>query len=317
MKAILPALLAFAVTFALLALLLFRAAGRRTGARRLAAVAETQPQQPGAPTEHVVGRPDVIPWVTRLLSGTRMQRWLQTQIIQAGMLLRPSELLVVMALAAGVGGLAGFVFGQWTGAALGGFVLGLAPWGYLKARQARRKKGLTQQLPDALDLICASLRAGYGFVQAVGTVAREMAPPLRDEARRLADEVRLGLSLDAALQRMMERTGTHDFELMCSAVQIQTRTGGNLAEVLGNLSQVIRARIRLAGEIAALTAEGRLSAGILLALPLVFAGILSYLSPGYLRPLVLEPFGQVLLAAGAVLMALGAVLIHKMLQVDL
>ncbi|MFQ6133331.1 MAG: hypothetical protein ACE5R4_14910, partial [Armatimonadota bacterium] len=129
MKAILPALLAFAVTFALLALLLFRAAGRRTGARRLAAVAETQPQQPGAPTEHVVGRPDVIPWVTRLLSGTRMQRWLQTQIIQAGMLLRPSELLVVMALAAGVGGLAGFVFGQWTGAALGGFVLGLAPWG--------------------------------------------------------------------------------------------------------------------------------------------------------------------------------------------
>ncbi|MFQ6132021.1 MAG: type II secretion system F family protein, partial [Armatimonadota bacterium] len=198
-----------------------------------------------------------------------------------------------------------------------GFVLGLAPWGYLKARQARRKKGLTQQLPDALDLICASLRAGYGFVQAVGTVAREMAPPLRDEARRLADEVRLGLSLDAALQRMMERTGTHDFELMCSAVQIQTRTGGNLAEVLGNLSQVIRARIRLAGEIAALTAEGRLSAGILLALPLVFAGILSYLSPGYLRPLVLEPFGQVLLAAGAVLMALGAVLIHKMLQVDL
>ncbi len=317
MQAILPAVLVFAVTFAILAIALSRAAGGRSGARRLAAVTKARPQQPAAPSEPIAGRPDVIPWVTRLLSGTRMQRWLQTQIIQAGLLLRPSELLVLVGLGACVGGLGGFVFGQAVWAAPGALLLGSAPWVYIKIQQARRKKRLTQQLPDALDLMCASLRAGYGFVQALGTVANEMASPLRDEARRLVDEVRLGLSIEAALQRMIERTGTPDFELMCSAVQIQTRTGGNLAEVLGNLSEVIRARVRLAGEVAALTAEGRLSAVILLALPFAFAGILSYLSPGYLRPLLIEPLGQILLGTGSVLMGVGAVLIHRMLQLDL
>ncbi|MGD8236933.1 MAG: type II secretion system F family protein [Armatimonadota bacterium] len=318
MSPILLALAAFLAAFGTVALVLVWAPSTRPQrARRLAAVADAQPAAPEAPTAQIPGRPDVIPWLTRLLSGTRIQRGLQAQIIQAGLLLRPAELLVLMGAGAAIGAVAGSVVLQLIGAAAGAVVLGISPWAYIKLRQGIRKKRLMMQLPDALDLICSSLRAGYGFVQAMSNVADQMAPPVSDEARRLADEVGLGLSLDAALQRMMERTGTHDFELICSAVQIQTRTGGNLAEVLGNLSGVIRDRIRLAGEISALTAEGRLSGGILLALPFVFAGILHHLSPGYLTPLLAEPLGHILLGVGVVLMALGVIVINKLLTIDL
>lgn len=315
---LLLALVAFVATFSTVAFLLAWAPGARPQrARRLAAVVDARLAEPKMPAGHITGRPDVIPWLTRLLSETRIQRSLQAQIIQAGLLLRPAELLVLMGLGAAVGVTAGSVAFELIGAVAGAIVLGVAPWAYIKVRQGIRKKRLMLQLPDALDLICSSLRAGYGFVQAMGNVASQMTPPVSDEARRLGEEVGLGLSLDAALQRMMERTGSHDFELMCSAVQIQTRTGGNLAEVLGNLSEVIRARIQLAGEIAALTAEGRLSGSILLALPFVFAGILSYLSPGYLDPLFNESLGHILLGAGIALMAVGVIAIHKLLSIEL
>ncbi len=312
------AIVAFVATFGAVAVLLVWSPSiGPQRARALAAVIDMEPVVVDIPEGQVGARPDVIPWLTRLLSGTRIQRSLQAQIIQAGLLLRPAELLALTGLGAAVGSIAGHMLYEMIGSATGALVLGLAPWAYIKVRQGIRKKTLMLQLPDALDLICSSLRAGYGFVQAVGNVADQMRAPMRDEARRLVDEVRLGLSLDVALQRMIERTGTHDFELMCSAVQIQTRTGGNLTEVLGNLSEVIRDRIRLAGEIAALTAEGRLSAMILLALPFVFAGLLSYLSPGYLTPLFTEPLGHIILGAGAVLMAMGVVVIHKLLSIDL
>jgi tight adherence protein B len=315
---ILLALMAFAAAFSTVAFLLVWAPGARPrGARSLAAVMGGDAGAVEAPSVQISGRPDIMPWLTRLLSGTRMQRGLQAQIIQAGLLLRPAELLVLMGLGAVVGLLAGYVIYEILGAAVGVPIIGITPWSYVKVRQGIRKKKLMMQLPDALDLICSSLRSGYGFVQSMSNVATQMAPPVSDEARRLADEVALGLSLDAALQRMTERTGTHDFELMCAAVQIQTRTGGNLAELLGNLSGVIRSRIHLAGEVAALTAEGRLSGGILLALPFAFGFMLNYLSPGYLDPLFTEPLGKIILGTGVVLMAVGVFVIHKLLSIEL
>ncbi len=317
MLPVLLAICAFVVTFAVLGVLLMRAGGGTRGRlRRLATVLQPGPAGTEALAPDMAAQRDLIPWLTRWLSGTDLQRHLQAEIIRAGLLLRPAELLGLISGGVIVGAAGGFALSRLLGAAMGGLVLGIAPWVYLKLLQARRKRRLMLQLPDALDLICASVRTGYGFVQAMGTVADQMTPPIRNEARRLVDEVGLGLPLDVALQRMMERTDQHDVEILCSAVQIQTRTGGNLAEVLSNLSGVIRGRIQLAGEIAALTAEGRLSAFVLLGLPFAMAAALSYMSPGWLRPLFADGLGRLMLGGGAVAVVTGIIWMRKLLTVD-
>jgi tight adherence protein B len=262
-------------------------------------------------------RPDPIPTLSRVLSRTPLQRRIQLAIIRAGLLLRPSELLTVSLLGAVLGLSLGFVLRGLTGAALGVLVLSLAPWLVIAARQQSRRQALVQQLSDALDLICSGLRAGHGFSEALKAVSEQMTPPFADEARRVVDELGLGLSLDQALDRMIVRTNQPDVELMCTAVQIQNRTGGNLAEVLQTIATVIRQRTQLRGEVAALTAEGRFTALILLLLPWALALTMGRLSPGWLDPLFSDIMGNLILAGGVVAYVGGAYTLHKMLQVDI
>lgn len=262
-------------------------------------------------------RPDPIPTLSRVLSRTPLQRRIQLAIIRAGLLLRPSELLTISLLGAVLGVSLGFVVRGLPGAALGVLALSLAPWLVIAARQQSRRQALVQQLSDALDLICSGLRAGHGFSEALKTVSEQIAPPFADEARRVVDELGLGLSLDQALDRMIVRTNQPDVELMCTAVQIQTRTGGNLAEVLQTIAGVIRQRTRLRGEVAALTAEGRFTALILLLLPWAMALAMGHLSPGWLEPLFSDIIGNVILGGGVLAYVGGAYTLHKMLQVDI
>jgi tight adherence protein B len=262
-------------------------------------------------------RPDPIPTLSRVLSRTPLQRRIQLAIIRAGLLLRPSELLTITFSGAILGAAIGFVLRDSLGAALGLLALSLAPWVSIAVRQGNRKKALVAQLSDALDLICSGLRAGHGFSEALKTVSEQMSPPFAEEARRVVDELGLGLSLEQALDRMIVRTDQPDVELMCTAVQIQIRTGGNLAEVLQTIAQVIRERTRLRGEVAALTAEGRFTALILLVLPWGLALAMSQMSPGWLQPLFKDIMGNLILGAGIVAYVGGAYVLHKMLQIDL
>lgn len=262
-------------------------------------------------------RPDVMPALTRLLSRARLDRSMQVDIVRAGLLLRPSELIVMSLAAAAVGALVGYLVVGALGLLVGGAALGAAPWAMVVMRKGARSRALMLQLPDALDLICSSLRAGHGVSQALKTAAEQSPPPFSQEAARLVAELGLGFSLHQALARMVERTDQSDVELMCTAVQIQTRTGGNLAEVLANIAAVIRERIELHGEVRALTAEGRLSGLILTLLPPIMAVVLSIRKPGWLNPLVTDPIGRGILTLGVILLLLGILATNRMLKVDI
>jgi tight adherence protein B len=187
----------------------------------------------------------------------------------------------------------------------------------MKSKQGKRQQRISAQIPDTLDLLSSSLRSGHSFLRGRQVVCTQMGPPITEELERVVDEVRLGQSLDLALTHVLDRTGNYDLELIISAVQTQLSIGGNLAEILDNISGMIRERVRLAGEIAAATAEGRFSAFILGGMPFALALLINVVSPGYMAPLFGSPFGLMLLGAAGGMMLMGILVIKKMLDIDL
>jgi tight adherence protein B len=191
------------------------------------------------------------------------------------------------------------------------------PYAYMTNKQGQRQRRISTQIPDTLDLLASSLRSGHSFLRGLQVVCTQMSPPITEEMERVVDEVRLGQSLEIALDHVLERTGNYDLELIISAVQTQLSIGGNLAEILDNISGMIRERVRLAGEIAAATAEGRFSALILGSMPFALALLINVVSPGYLSPLFQSNFGLMLLGAAGGMMLTGILIIKKMLNIDL
>ncbi len=183
-------------------------------------------------------------------------------------------------------------------------------------RKGHRQKQITIQLPETLRLIASSLRSGFSILRALQVAADEMAPPISQEISWVLDEINVGVSREEAFAHMTTRTQSADVKLMVIAIQIQSKVGGNLAEILETTGDMIQQRFHLAAEIAALTAEGRLSAGVLTCLPMGLAFIIYLLNPNYLMPLVTEPIGTIMLVAGAGLMLAGLGVIKLMLKVD-
>ncbi len=289
--------------------------------RRAVAAEAVQPQGAGGVVpalKHDWRRADLAPTITELLERMGLYDRLQVELLRAGLLLRPSE-FVALCMFAGAGGFALglWLWRQWAVAALTALAGALAPLAYVARRKEKRMRLLSAQLPNALDILSASLRAGYALPRALQTVASQTHPPLSDEFRRVVYEVRLGVPIQQALNALSLRTGTYDFELMVVAMQIQLTVGGNMAEVLDRLAAMIRERLKLAGEIQALTAEGRMSAGILVGLPVLMAILINAMSPGYLSPLFHKPLGLAMLAGAIILMGLGMFWIRRMISVEL
>lgn len=287
--------------------------------RRLQELKEGRPQfKPVSQKRKKDKVPDPAPTLTGILQHSNMGRTLQTELLRAGMLLRPSEFLIITAICAFTGGIIGWELGHTPvfGVMLLG-VGGIAPYMQMKSKQGQRQRRISNQLPDALDLLSSSLRSGHSFLRGLQVVVTQMGAPITEEFERIIDEVRLGQSLELALQHVVDRTANYDLELIVSAVQTQLSIGGNLAEVLDNISGMIRERVRLAGEIAAATAEGRMSAGILGGMPFAMAFLINVVSPGYISPLFKEPMGLMLLGLAGGLMLMGILIIKKMLEIDL
>ncbi len=261
---------------------------------------------------------DQAPILSSLLRGTSLWEELQMEILRAGLLLKPSELVAFGALSLLVGSALGLVLTkQIPLGLLVGMGCGLLPWVVVKLRQAKRRRDLASQLPDAIDILSAALRTGFSLLRGVQTVAGQMQPPISDEFRRLAAEVQMGMGTSEALDNLVDRTQCYDLELVVAAIQIWSEVGGNLSEVLDNIAETVRERLRLQGEINAATAEVRLSAGILFAMPICIALAVNVLNPGYLEPLFTTPVGLTLALTAGLLMSLGALLIRKMLDVDI
>lgn len=198
-------------------------------------------------------------------------------------------------------------------ACVGGFFI---PRWYIALVRRRRLRAFDDQLSDTINLIVNSLRAGYSILQAMEAVAEEMVPPISTEFGRVVREVQLGLTLEQALSNMLRRVPSDDLDMMVTAINVQREVGGNLAEVLDTISYTIRERIRIKGEIRALTAYGR-GAGVMLSvIPVVLAVLVYFINPEFMSLLFVHRCGWVMIGIAILGIVLGFLIIRKIVNID-
>jgi tight adherence protein B len=200
-----------------------------------------------------------------------------------------------------------------------GGVLLLVPatfWIVISVLKSRRLKSFTEQLGDCLITISNALRAGYSFQQAIEVISKEMEPPIGEEFSLINHEVIMGVPLEEALENANKRIGSSDFELVVTAVLIQREVGGNLAQVLDNISYTITERIRMRREILALTSQGRMSAMVLLGLPFAAGFAMYTLNRNQFMLIFEEPMGRIAMIAGVISEIIGYFVIMKIVDVE-
>jgi tight adherence protein B len=235
---------------------------------------------------------------------------------QAGSRRSASRVLLLMAAAAAAGGiLGGWRFGTAGSALMCALVSGALPVLHLLHRRHRRIQRFQEHFADAVDMISRSIRAGNALTAAVQLVGEEMADPIGHEFRHVTEEVRLGLDPGEALLRLQQRVPTEDVEFFCTAIRIQRGSGGNLAEILDRLSEVIRKRFELLSHARVLSAQQRYAAIFVGASPMLFCVLFYFLSPGYFDPLIESPAAPMLIGAGLTLEAIGAVVIWRLAKI--
>jgi tight adherence protein B len=196
-------------------------------------------------------------------------------------------------------------------------VLGaILPFLYLYWRKTRRMAKFQRQLPEALELMARALRAGHAFFVGLKLVGEEFSEPIGPEFKRAFDEVSMGISVPQALQNLADRVDCLDVKFFVTSVSVQRETGGNLAEIIESLGHLIRKRFELYMKIAALSAEGKVSAIILFALPLVLGLLLYWMNPEYIRLLFTDPIGHTMLMTGSALMIIGAFITSKIINIE-
>jgi tight adherence protein B len=236
----------------------------------------------------------------------------------AGSSWRPAEWLLMHAGVFLVVSVLGLLIGK------GNLIVGLifiilgavGPWFYLGFRRRRRKKKFEAGLPDTLQLMSGSLAAGLSLAQSVDTIVREGPEPIASEFRKVLVETRLGLSLETALQGVADRFESEDFDWVVMAINIQRQVGGNLAELLNTVAATMREREYMRRQVAALAAEGKLSAMVLGGLPPAFMLYLLVANHDYVIVLFTRPIGIAMLVGGAMVLSVGAFWMSRIVKVE-
>ena len=245
---------------------------------------------------------------------------LQDQLAKADLKLRTSEYLGIQIGLTVLLFLIGFIrFGGIYGIAQAlvmGVVGYLIPGFYVKFRQRRRLKAFNNQLGDTLLLLSNALKAGYSFAQAVDTVAKNASPPISEEFSRAVREMNLGGSVEEALNNMIKRIESPDFDLVVTAVAIHRTVGGNLAEILDNIAHTIRERIRIKGEIRTLTAQASASGTLITLMPIGLCVFMYFVTPSYFKPMTESFIGWAMLGAAAFFIFIGNLIIRKIVAIE-
>lgn len=194
-------------------------------------------------------------------------------------------------------------------------VFGMMPYYYISMKKNRNIQRFQEQLPEALDMMARSVRAGHGFSSALRIVAQEFDNPMGGEFNKVIDEINFGVSVKDALIRLTERVDCDDLKFFAVTVSIQTETGGNLAEVLESISRIIRDRFKLKRHIRTLSAEGKLSAAILIAIPLLVAVTLFLINPDYINTLITDSLGKKAIALSLIMMIVGIAVMKKIVTI--
>jgi tight adherence protein B len=203
----------------------------------------------------------------------------------------------------------------WFFAPLVGIVFFLIPFLWVLNKRRVRLKKFAAQLPDALELVARALRAGHSLGAGMHVVAEEMPSPISDEFGRVYEEQNLGIPVEDSLRNICERIPNLDLRFFVTSVAIQRQTGGDLAEILDKIGHVIRERYRILGQVKALTAEGRLSGVVLIALPFVLFLVMLHIKPDYIQVLWTEPLGIKMSVFGLIMQILGALTIKKIINI--
>jgi tight adherence protein B len=237
-------------------------------------------------------------------------------VLQSGIGWRSGGMVAIVSLAFSVAAFAGYAIAQsMLVALLIGILAGIVvPILFLLALRSRRRAKFAAQLPEALDIIVRSLRAGHPIPVAISLVAREMPDPIGTEFGMASDEMVYGMDLEATLQNLRARVGLQDLSFVEVAVSIQSKTGGNLSEVLSNLSKVIRDRFKLRRRVKAMSAEGRLSAIALSAIPILVFLMVNFMAPNFYGDVKGDPLIVPVFVATLFVWAAGVFIIYRLVN---
>jgi tight adherence protein B len=258
-----------------------------------------------------------VPWLHQMMMKWSWSTKLQDYVMQAGMTLKPAKLLMICGIV-GLGSYlgAGYFLARFYFTLPIGIIAALLPIAYVAFKRSRRLRKFEEHFPEALDLLGRAVRAGHAFTTGLEMISKECAEPLAGEFRTAFEEQNFGLPLRDALLNLTERVPLIDVRFFVTALLIQKETGGNLAEILDGLARVIRDRFRIYREVQVRTAQGRLTAGILIALPIMMLIILSALNPKYVGVLFTDPKGPIVLAVAAIMQVIGSAILWKIIHFE-
>jgi tight adherence protein B len=259
----------------------------------------------------------MLPALDRIFGGTAKGSALSRWVDQSGLKTNLSTLLLIsVGFGVGVALLMNMLVGHPLAMMLGGAMGFSLPLIYVNMKRTKRLLKFEEEFPEALDLISRALKAGHAFATGLKMVADEMDEPVGPEFRKTFDEQNFGLPMKDALENLTARIPSLDVRFFSTAVLIQRETGGNLSEILENLSHVVRERFKILRQVRVYTAHGRMTGYVLLALPAVLVVALSFLNPDHMNLLFRERMGQMLLTAAIIMQAIGYIWIRQVVKIE-
>ena len=321
-----PALLAAFAAFILVAVAVFAAFSlfdRRSAQARL--IKERLSEERKGPERQVEEELAIvrdeqlsdIPALDAILRRSQRVSNLQKMLTQGGLSLRAGNYLTVCAVTGIVSAITTYAVSRRTEFAWIAMMVGfMLPYVYASMRRNKRFEKFEELFPEAIDTLARAVRAGHAFTTALEMITNEVAEPIAGEFRQLYEEQKFGMPVRDALLNLTQRVPLVDVKFFVTAVMLQRETGGNLAEILDNLSYVIRERFKIQRQVRVYTAQGRLTMALLMGMPPIIVTVMLILNPGFIHPLFADPIGHALIVGGITLQTVGYFVIRKIIRIQ-
>jgi tight adherence protein B len=271
----------------------------------------------GPEGEADVGQRSAIDGLEDMFASRGFAANIRTDLARADLRLRVAEFLLLTLLSVVLFFLLGYLLFDTPVMGLASGVLGFfVPRIYVNVRKRQRLNAFNDQLGDTITLLANSLRSGFSIVQSMETVANQLPEPISAEFHRVTQEIGLGLHYEEALNNMLRRVPSDDLDLMITAINIQGRVGGNLAEILDTIGHTIRERVRIKGEIRVLTAQQMISGYILTALPVILMLVLYLLNKEYIGRMFRDPCGWIMIGVSTIMIVVGFLIIRRIVDIE-
>jgi tight adherence protein B len=258
-----------------------------------------------------------IPAIDTLLRRSARVSDLQKLLSQAGMDMRAGNFLGLSALTGVGAAIVFYILSKRPEVGWFSLIVGfILPYSYASIKRNKRFEKFEELFPEAIDTLARAVRAGHAFTTALEMITAEVAEPVASEFRQLYEEQKFGMPVRDALMNLTERMPLVDVKFFVTAVMLQRETGGNLAEILDNLSYVIRERFKIQRQVRVYTAQGRLTMALLMGMPPIIVTVMLILNPSFIRPLFADPIGHFLLVAGIALQTVGYFVIRKIIRIQ-